>query len=179
MIKVNGFARQDETFLVVFKQCDHPPRYNLISSSYLWLKAAISPWGPATLWCAAHQSDAEILPWFMKVPLPYFLHERQATFGGVGYIFQYTLKIEFPYIAPRKSYPMTTRRVWIGATLIVFFSVHVANVVQSLLHHNSSRRLHIFLAITMDNLECRVIRIRTDNRRENWSRMPMNDGLDT
>ena len=31
----------------------------------------------------------------------------------------------------------------------------------------------------MDNLECRVIRIRTDNRRENWSRMPMNDdGLD-
>ena len=57
--------------------------------------------------------------------------------------------------------------------------MHVANVVQSLLHHNSSRRLHIFLAITMDNLECRVIRIRTDNRRENWSRMPMNDdGLD-
>ena len=53
--------------------------------------------------------------------------------------------------------------------------MHVANVVQSLLHHNSSRRLHIFLAITMDNLECRVIRIRTDNRRENWSRMPMND----
>ena len=59
IIKVKS---QDETFLVVFKQCDHPPRYNLISSSYLWLKAAISPWGPATLWCAAHQSDAEILP---------------------------------------------------------------------------------------------------------------------
>lgn len=40
---------------------------------------------------------------------------------------------------------------------------------------------HIFLAITMDNLECIVIwiRIRTDNRRENWSRMPMNDGLDS
>ena len=73
--------------------------------------------------------------------------------------------------------------------------MHVANVVQRLIHHSQHSKLEkkeaeilappepdtFSLAITMDNLECIVIwiRIRTDNRRENWSRMPMNDGLDT